>query len=164
MLDYVYDLSANSRISLERPVILAWLRFQACLESDCWPTTVGRNLTLEPHAQDRIPEHHLETHVDVAIRGVDARCSELYHLSKVTGVDSMVQAVVAAQIETVICLLLAVERIEENNLHEFSFVCKGATHRSVACCMLLAAIVYPEARVRLTTPQTQRAATDAGLC
>jgi hypothetical protein len=50
------------------------------------------------------------------------------------------------------------ERIEENGMREFSFVCHGATHRSVACCLLLAAIAYPQARVHMTTRRTRDAA------
>ena len=60
-------------------------------------------------------------------------------------------------------LLEAFNYIELYDSTEFAFVCHGATHRSVACCILLVAMVYPEAIVCLSTPRTQRAAEEYGL-
>ena len=135
-----------------------------------WTLFEERTLLLEPHRQSSIPVHYLENHIDVAAAGVDARGPvqypggpRLYELPDVTGVDAQVQAVVASQEKTARCLLMALECIEEQDLHEFSFVCHGATHRSVACCLLLAAIAYPQARVRFSTHRTRAAATVAGL-
>ena len=98
----------------------------------------------------------------MALRGVNGK-STLYQLSEVTGVDERVQAVVASQEATAACLLVALERIEEEGMREFSFVCHGATHRSVACCLLLAALAYTQARVHMTTKRTRHAAALADL-
>ena len=77
--------------------------------------------------------------------------------------DEIVQAVVASQVVTAECLTDAMEQVEAFNLHEFSFVCHGAMHRSVALCMLLAAVAYPEACVHLTTSRTRTSAAKNGL-
>ncbi len=89
--------------------------------------------------------------------------SNLYEMGSVTGVDFRVQAVVASQLVTAEVLLEAFNYIELYDSTEFAFVCHGATHRSVACCFLFAAIAYPEAIVCLSTPRTQRAAEEYGL-
>ena len=108
--------------------------------------------------------------IDVAAAGVDGRGPvlypggpRLYELPDVTGVDAQVQAVVASQAATARSLLVALELIEQQDLRQFSFVCHGATHRSVSCCLLLAAITYPHARVYFTTRRTWEAADAAGL-
>ncbi len=100
--------------------------------------------------------------MDVAKRGVDAH-SPMYELTAVTGVDFRVQAVVATQAATAEALREAIRRIEDVDADEFSFVCHGATHRSVACCFLLAAIAYPRAEICLTMARTRRAAASCGL-
>ena len=125
------------------------------------PVNTLRELHLEPHAQDSIPERHRHTHIDVHHRGVDGRCDELYRLREVTGVDERVQAYVASQEITAECLLEAMDCIEHFNLNGFSFVCHGATHRSVACCLLLKAVAYPNAKVHMTTRRTMTAFRDA---
>ena len=163
VLEYVRALTSRYGLPLSTAAEQAWKRFERRASSPLWPSIEGRVLTLEPHAQDRIPAHYWKTHIDVALRGVDGKCSSLYDLGEVTGVDERVQAVVASQPATALCLYAALERIEEEDLDEFSFVCHGATHRSVACCLLLTALAYPQAHVRLTTPRTRRAAKLAGL-
>ena len=121
-----------------------------------------RCLRLTPHKRESIPPYLRSAHVDVDAIGVDAR-SDMYAMGQVTGVDPRVQAVVATHAATADALLQAVSRIEASNMREFGFVCIGATHRSVACCYLLAAVAYPNAEVHLTTERTQRAARMAGL-
>ena len=126
------------------------------------PVTSHRRLRLFPHAQDSVPERLQSAHVDVAKREVSAH-SHMYELSSVTGVDFRVQAVVATQAATAEALREAIRRIEDVGAQEFSFVCHGATHRSVACCFLLAAIAYPRAEICLTTARTRQAAESCGL-
>ena len=65
--------------------------------------------------------------------------------------------------DTVCALLDAVETIEARGSLEFAFQCRSGTHRSVACCVLLAAIVYLEAQIWVTTDRTWRAAAEHGL-
>ena len=137
----------------------AWERIDVWLTSNT-PNPACRLLHLEPHKQDKIPPRFRESNIDVAEAGVNGKSSH-YHLSDVTGVDERVQAVVACQVPTATCLLEALERIEVDGLREFSFVCLGATHRSVACCLLLANIAYPAARVYMTTKRTREAAAQA---
>ena len=52
----------------------------------------------------------------------------------------------------------AIYVIEDFDLVDSAFVCGGATHRSVGCCFLLAAMAYPPATVGLSTPRIVEAA------
>ena len=160
VLEYVRALTSAHGLDLSARAEQAWARFEERLG---WARFAERVLLLEPHKQNSIPVRYQDSHLDVATLGVDGRCPRLYELPDVTGVDARVQAVVASQDKTALGLAIALECIEEQDLHEFSFVCHGATHRSVACCLLLAAIAYPQARVRFSTPRTRAAATVAGL-
>ena len=148
-LEYISDLTSRNGLQLDDAARKAWWLFG---DRRAYP----RKLLLEPHAQDTIPPCYRNAHIDVASRGVDGK-SHLYRLKEVTGVDERVQAVVANQEITAHCLLAAMNRIEKEPLQQFSFVCRGATHRSVACCMLLAALAYPNASVHMTTRRTQDA-------
>ena len=161
---YVCQLVESHGLTLGARAGERWQALADRLESPFYPSGGHRRLRLFPHAQDRIPLRFqaADCHVDLAVRGVDGR-SSLYELSKVTGVDQRVQAVVACQEATADALLAALERIEDMDMLEFCFVCHGATHRSVACCFLLAAIAYPHAEVHLTTDRTRRAAKTCGL-
>ncbi len=89
--------------------------------------------------------------------------SNLYEMGSVTGVDVRVLAVVASQLVTAEALLEALNRIERYDYTDFAFVCHGEMHCSVACCILLAAIAYPEAIVCLSTRRTQQAAEARGF-
>ena len=106
------------------------------------------------YKQDNIPADFQQIHIDVAARGADGKSDQHYKLEDVTGVDEIVQAKVASQEITADCLTAALEQVEANDLHRFSFVCHGATHRSMACCLLLAALAYSKACVHLTTTRT----------
>ena len=159
---YVEELMKQHGLKLREKAKEAWEMFENRLAWFVEPPTAERSLHLVAYAQDRIPPLFLKAYIDVARRGVDGT-SNLYRMSSVTGVDTRVQAVVANQEETAACLLVALEHIEAENKREFSFVCHGATHRSVACCFLLAALAYPRARVEMTTSRTRHAAADAGL-
>ncbi len=121
-----------------------------------------RRLRLFPYAQDSIPPHLRAACVDVALRGMTGH-SNMYKMSCVTGVDFRVQAVVATQAATADALREAILRIQGFEFTEFSFVCRSATHRSVACCFLLAAIAFPAAEICFTTERTRQAAEAAGL-
>ena len=148
-LEYISDLTSRNGLQLDDAARKAWQRFG---DRRAYP----RKLLLEPHKKDAIPTCYRYAHIDVHACGVYGK-SHLYRLKEVTGVDERVQAVVANQEITAHCLLAAMNRIEEENLQQFSFVCHGATHRSVACCMLLAALAYPNASVHMTTRRTQDA-------
>ena len=139
----------------------AWGRFEDRL-ADLRPDPELR-LRLEPHREDNIPDSFQELHIDVTERGVESRNNELYRLCDVTGVDEVLQAVVASQKVTAECLTDAMQQVEAYQLHEFSFVCHCATDVSLACCLLLAALAYPKACVHLTTSRTRTAAAKADL-
>ena len=96
--------------------------------------------------------------VNVHVMGLDAGNDSWYSLRDVTGLDFEVQAVLLTKACTALSLLTACETIEAHGRYEFAFVCGGATHRSVACCVLLAAIIYSDATVVLTTARTRTAA------
>ena len=99
---------------------------------------------------------------DVDEAGLDAR-SSAYDMDMVTGIDFPLQAELVTQLSTVSVITTAWNRIRHQNLHNYAFVCNHATHRSVACCMLLAAIAFPHAEICLTTPRTQAAARSRNL-
>lgn len=164
VVTYIRELVSRHGLALSAPAEQAWQKFEKRLTSSFWPPPERRTLHLQPHAQDRVATSEFQhLHIDVALRGVDGKSNLLYKLADVTGVDECVQAVVASQEATANCLLAALERVEEEDVHKFSFVCHGATHRSVACCFLFAALAYPKAEIQLTTARTRDAAAKAGL-
>ena len=89
---------------------------------------------------------------------VDGRSSNgAYALANITGVDPAVQAEVANQIATAQAMHDVLDHIERDDPECVIFACRGATHRSVACCFIMA-YLFPHTIIRLTTPRTQRAA------
>ena len=122
-----------------------------------------RPLLLFAYAQDSVPDELAGSTVDVAAWGLDARCPRLYEMAEVTGLDFRVQAVVCSQRVAAQIVREAMQQIESRSLHRFAFVCHGATHRSVACCVLLAALCFPDASICLTTARTRLAAEQLGL-
>ena len=161
VLDYIQNLTNTHGLYLTRAAEHAWGRFEDRL-ADLRPDPELR-LRLEPHREDNIPDSFQELHIDVTERGVESRNNELYRLCDVTGVDEVLQAVVASQKVTAECLTDAMQQVEAYQLHEFSFVCHCATDVSLACCLLLAALAYPKACVHLTTSRTRTAAAKADL-
>ena len=152
---FVERRAARYGLALDAAAEEAWRRVGV-------PVLDCRRLRLFPYAQDSIPPHLRGACVDVALRGMTGH-SNMYKMSCVTGVDFCVQAVVATQPATADALREAILRIQGFDFTEFSFVCRSATHRSVACCFLLAAIAFPHAEICLTTERTRRAAESAGL-
>ncbi len=96
--------------------------------------------------------------VDVHGIGIIAFARSRYALADVTGLDFEALAVILTQASTACALLADCEAIEAHDRYEFAFVCPGATHRSVGCCVLLAAIIYSDATVVLTIARTRAAA------
>ncbi len=123
-----------------------------------------RPLRLYAFARESMSETMMARAIDVDERGVDGR-SSLYDLKdpSCTGISFDVQGVVATQLITAKVLNEAASQIEREGLEEFAFVCHGGTHRSVACCMLLAMIVYREADIHLSTRRTNHAAEVVGM-
>ena len=115
--------------------------------------------------QDSVPDGFQDPSMSVNVHrmGLDAQARSRYALRDVTGLDFEVQAVLLTKACTALSLLAACEAIEALDRYEFAFVCHGATHRSVACFVLLAAIIYSDATVVLTTARTQAAAIARGL-
>jgi hypothetical protein len=99
--------------------------------------------------------------INVHTRGLDGR-SNLYDMGNVTGVDFIVQAVLIGQVLTPSILLETCRNIQRNDLQDFTFVCHGATHRSVGMAFLLSMIVYPNSRIHLSTHRTLLAAHTRG--
>ena len=94
---------------------------------------------------------------------IDARKGH-YIMKTVTGVHSCVQSCLMKQNAVIDVLWDAADRIIGNKkIARFAFVCEKATHRSVACCLLLAILVFPRAHILLTTDRTQNAAIECGL-
>ena len=80
-----------------------------------------------------------------------------------TGLDFAVQAVLVTQTSTAEILRGAFHHIEDYHCSMFAFSCRSATNRSVACCVLFAAIVYQDAELVFTTRRTRGAARQMGL-
>jgi len=119
-----------------------------------------RDLVLYAFRQDAVP-HDFQcpsTSIDVSVLGLDARADYMYSMSEVTGLDFEVQAVLLTQVSTAQALWTACAAIEQHDRVAYAFVCRGATHRSVACCVLLTAFFYLDARIALTTSRTKAAA------
>ena len=141
-----------------------WTRLALDLHESVWARErAHRPLLLFACAQGSVPGELAGNTVDVAARGLDGRCPRLYEMAEVTGLDFRVQAVVCSQRVAVQIFREAIEQIESRSLHRFAFVCHHATHRSVACCVLLAALCFPQASICLTTSKTSRAAEQLGL-
>jgi hypothetical protein len=84
--------------------------------------------------------------------------SHTYDIGSVTGLDFEVLAALVEQREMPRLLREAVMLIEAQGLDEIAFLCDGGTHRSLGCCMLLAALVYKLASVCPHTSRTIEAA------
>ena len=138
-----------------------WERLPCKLSTVCR----RRELLLYAFRQDSVPDGFQDPSmsVNVDVMGLDARTHSLYSLLDVTGLDFEIQAVLLTKACTALSLLTACEAIEALDRYEFAVVCHGATHRSVACCVLLAAIIYSDATVVLTTARTKAAAIARGL-
>ena len=137
-----------------------WHDFTCYIQSQS--ILANRSIRLYAFAQDRTPVCFQDRNVDVTQSGLTAH-SAWYDMSTITGIDFMVQAVIVKQPACIEALHDAVMQIETHNHNEFAFVCHGATHRSVACCILLAQLVYPYAQVCLSTRRTQQAAAEYNL-
>ena len=160
-LAYVLWFMHRYGLQLELGALACWERLS------CKLSTVFRRRQLLLYAlkQDSVPDGFEDPSMSVNVHrmGLDAHARSLYALRDVTGLDFEVQAVLLTKACTSLSLLAACEAIEAFDRYEFAFVCHGATHRSVACCVLLAAIIYSDATVVLTTARTQAAAIARGL-
>ena len=148
-------------LTISEPAERAWRALSGRVDSRIEPVANCRRLQLYAHAQ----EHPLPPGACPRGRRQARGRRALAHVrvERRHGIDFRVQAVVATQAATAGALHEAIRRIEDVDADEFSFVCHGATHHSVACCFLLAAIAYPRAEICLTTARTRRAAESGGL-
>ena len=160
-LAYVLWFMHRYGLQLEPGARACWERLSCKLSTVCR----GRELLLYAFRQDAVPDGFQDASmsVDVDRMGVSAYARSWYALEDVTGLDFEVLAVILTQVRTACALLAACQAIEAHDRYEFAFVCHGATHRSVACCVLLAAIIYSDATVVLTTARTKAAAIARGL-
>jgi len=132
-------------------------------------TNPSRQLTIFILAKGSTYLGQSSSFIDVHDLGVDATPrldpagAPLYEMKEVTGIDLKVQAVVATQRVAVDAIVRARDMIEEGDLHHFAFVCSFATHRSVACAMILASFIYHEAAIVFCTRRTENSARDRGM-
>ena len=161
---YVCWYARRYDMAISRDTINAWYSFDNELFQNDLFVRPTRKVLLLAISQDNV-SHSQFAHrfIDVAAEGLDGKCNDKYNLSDVTGLDFRVQAKVVSQVLTVSILRGAIGEIETRDLDSFAFVCHGATHRSVACCVLLAAICYPRAVISMTTERTRSAAKSLGL-
>ena len=103
----------------------------------------------------RMPEHALNTD--------QKQFGNCFNPSNVTGLDTIIQAVLVRQPNMVQVIRDAVTLIEKKNLSSFTFVCRSGTHRSPACAFFLAALVYNQAHVVFSKRRTINAARTFGM-
>jgi len=103
----------------------------------------------------RMPEHALNTD--------QKQFGNCFKPSDVTGLDTIIQAVLVRQPNMVHVIRDAVTLIEKEDLSSFTFVCRSGTHRSPACAFFLAALVYNQAHVVFSKPRTIDAARTFGM-
>ena len=121
----------------------------------------GKFLTIYVFAEHQAPED--VPSINVHEKRLNGHNYQMYEMGDVTGVDFAVQAFLATQEVTPDILLEASLRIENESLQHFVFICSHATHRSVGVALLLAMLVYHNAKIVLTTKRTFRAAFDRGM-
>ena len=138
-LAYVLWFMHRYGLQLEPGAQAFWEQLTCKLSTVC----TRRELLLYAFRQDAVPNGFQNASMPVNVHRMclDARARSRYALEDVTGLDFEVQAVLLTQACTARALLAACEAIEAHDRYEFAFVCRGATHRSVACCVLLAAII-----------------------
>ena len=74
-------------------------------------------------------------------------------------------AELVTQSATAVALRLAMLEIDCLDLRQIAFVCRGGTHRSVACACLSALVRYPRARLGFHTSRVLRdAAASLHVC
>jgi hypothetical protein len=122
-----------------------------------------RRLTIHVLAEDSARLARMENVINVHARGLDAHAPSLYEMHQVTGIDFAVQAVLVRQALTPELIYEACRTVERGNCSSFAFVCAHATHRSCGCAVLLAILVYHDARIIFSTRRTVRAAVERGM-
>ena len=98
---------------------------------------------------------------NVAHRGLTWTIEEVP--GKITGCNLKVHAMYIGQAATIDIMSEAIHEIQCHQLATYTFACRHATHRSVACAILLAMIGYPKAEIHLKTPRTKKEALKCGL-
>ena len=116
-----------------------------------------RQISLHAFAADNLPDWLKDAHINIHERGVSGH-SPSYQMHEVTGLNFVVQATLLSQTVLVQALLDACRMIGERDLSDFAFVCHGGTHRSVGGILLLAMLLYPNAKLVMHTKRTVRAA------
>ena len=157
---------------LARSLMVKWQIFGVFIGKQKQCDTLQREIELiamtKREFQDYADTSDIEKNWDDAIdltknSDIDAR-KGTYDIHTVTGVDTCVQSCLMMQDAVIDVLWDAADRIIGNKkIARFAFVCDKATHRSVACCLLLAILVFPRAHILLTTDRTQHAAIECGL-
>ena len=134
----------------------------------------ARMLTIYVHGQkefyrNRREDSLLEDYIDVnqggehALNTDEKRFGNSFKPSDVTGLNTIIQAVLVRQPNMVQVIRDAVRLIETEDLSSFTFVCRSGTHRSPACAFFLAALVYNQAHVVFSKPRTIDAARTFGM-
>lgn len=147
-----------------------WESFANFLKEQTQGDTLQRDITLIAVDNDTwlAHSHHIEWDDGIHLLAAPYRSiegfSRHYNLREVTGVDFCVQGRLVMQHKVVFVLWTAVQKIiRDPHIRTFAFACLGGTHRSVGCCLLLASLVFPRARICLTSDRTRRSAMSGGL-
>ena len=153
---YVLDLLGEFEMTVDHPEVwTSWVKFSEAVDH----VQVRGRLCIRAVKRDWIFDGRRQINGPrcVDLKSVNG-AHHSYRMGAVTGSNRAVQARLVSQAATAVALTEAIQLIELHDLADLAFVCDGATHRSVGCCFLLAAMAYPSATVGLTTPRTVEAA------
>ena len=101
--------------------------------------------------------------INLAKLNLNGHRPSLYNSREVSGIYFEVQAVLLSQPVCACGLNAAADKIEVEDLAEFTFVCTHATHRSAGMACLLASLIYNNARIMFSTTRTQADARTYGM-
>ena len=164
IIEYITWFAQSYDLPIKQQVKHAWHQFAIQVNNHVTPAMRSRELRLISWKRDHIDEIKTRFRIlDLGKFEALTTFNTQYDVRPLSGVDFCVQAVLLMQEVTVDVLLAAIDMVERDNLRDLALCCDGATHRSVGCAILLAAIVYPNAEIILTTRRTQQDAHNYGL-
>ena len=159
IVEYVQWFNVTYNMQYSNELLIEWRTLERVLAfiQDKWRPIVIQVL----HEDDPQFKSLQRGSCNVAQQGLTWTLEE--NTRKVTGCDFIVQAMYVGQAATIEILSAAIREMELEHLNKYTFACTHATHRSVACAVLLAMIAYPKAEIFFSTPRTKREALECGL-
>ena len=164
IIEYITWFAQSYDLPIKQQVKHAWHQFAIQVNNHVTPAMRSRELRLISWKRDHVDEIKSRFRfLDLGKFEALTTFNKQYDVRPLSGFDFCVLAVLVIQEVTVDVLLAAIDMVERNDLRDLALCCDGATHRSVGCMILLAAMVYPNAEIVLTTKRTQQDAINYGL-